>query len=105
MIERIETEITVPCLTHTSHNSFIINCGSFYSAEAHRLMTKDAQVDITPQQWEGSVSQGFKQWLSDKPPKPKKDKPTKKKAQAQGQEVIAPARFWNNTSLIDPSLM
>lgn len=60
-------------------------------------------MDVTPEHWEQSVSQGLKQWLSDKPPKPKKDKFGKKKAPANVS--IATAGFEGKIGLIDPSLL
>lgn len=105
-VERIETDITVPCLAHTNHNSFIINISSFYSAESHRLVTKDQQLAITPQQWSVSVDEGLTQWIADKPPRLKKDKKKKKNVtKGSSRKLFHPSDSLSHSGHIDPLLL
>jgi hypothetical protein len=64
-------------ITHNPLNSYIINAGALYSAEAHRRASGLAISTLTPQQWKEAVSKGLEVWDSAPPPPPPKSRKKK----------------------------
>ncbi|KAH9807809.1 hypothetical protein DFH28DRAFT_1201673 [Melampsora americana] len=68
-IERAEANNKRPEVTHQQTNSFILNASAHYYSEYHRSVTDHIWSDVTPAEWEQSVSQGLLVWFDRCPPK------------------------------------
>ncbi|KAH9812611.1 hypothetical protein DFH28DRAFT_1177059 [Melampsora americana] len=68
-IERLEARKKQPEVSHKDVNSFIVNAGALYSAEYHRHVTKHVWSEVTPAEWEVSITEGLSAWFEKCPPK------------------------------------
>jgi hypothetical protein len=49
-------------VNHSEFNSYILNCSSFYSAQVHREMSGIEVLDVSPEEWCSSVTEGLHTW-------------------------------------------
>ncbi|KAH9820346.1 hypothetical protein DFH28DRAFT_1052015 [Melampsora americana] len=68
-IERTDAKNKRPEVTHQHSNSFILNAGAHYSLGFHRSVTDHVWSEVTPAEWEESVTQGLLVWFDRCPPK------------------------------------
>ncbi|KAH9807687.1 hypothetical protein DFH28DRAFT_1072385 [Melampsora americana] len=67
--ERIEARNKLPEVSHKQVNSFIVNAGSLYSSEFHRIVTNHIWSPVTPTEWEVSITAGLATWFEKCPPR------------------------------------
>jgi hypothetical protein len=61
-IERLNTTIKTPEVTHHGDNKFILNSASLHAPEAHRRLADLPINSITPEQWLLVCQAGLENW-------------------------------------------
>ncbi|KAG0148748.1 hypothetical protein CROQUDRAFT_692735 [Cronartium quercuum f. sp. fusiforme G11] len=68
-VEHQETRQCLPEIQHSLLNSYIINVGALYSAEAHQSYTGNTWQNLLADEWAQAVSSGLETWKLSCPPK------------------------------------